>query len=70
MIGFIGLGNIGAPMARRLLDRPDELVVLDRLSQQYIGRPFPRRKWSARVVYVIEAHVARYYRSPLEHTPG
>ena len=29
MIGFIGLGNIGAPMARRLLDRPDELVVLD-----------------------------------------
>ncbi|MCB9726121.1 MAG: TIGR03618 family F420-dependent PPOX class oxidoreductase [Spirochaetaceae bacterium] len=51
--------------------RPDdELVVLDRLSQQYIGRPFPRRKWSARVVYVIEAHVARYYRSPLEHTPG
>lgn len=29
MIGFIGLGNIGAPMARSLLDRPDELVVLD-----------------------------------------
>lgn len=29
MIGFIGLGNIGAPMARRLLDRPAELVVLD-----------------------------------------
>lgn len=29
MIGFIGLGNIGAPMARRLLDRPDELVVVD-----------------------------------------
>jgi len=29
VIGFIGLGNIGAPMARRLLDRPDELVVLD-----------------------------------------
>jgi 3-hydroxyisobutyrate dehydrogenase len=28
-IGFIGLGNIGAPMARRLLDRPDELVVMD-----------------------------------------
>jgi len=29
MIGFIGLGNIGAPMARRLLDRPDDLVVMD-----------------------------------------
>lgn len=29
MIGFIGLGNIGAPMARRLLDRPEDLVVMD-----------------------------------------
>ena len=48
----------------------DDLVVLDRLSQQYLGRPFPRRKWSSRVVYVIAADVARYYRSPLEHTPG
>ena len=48
----------------------DDLVVLDRLSQQYIGRPFPRRKWSSRVVYVIAADVARYYCSPLEHTPG
>ncbi len=28
-VGFIGLGNIGAPMARRLLDWPDGLVVLD-----------------------------------------
>lgn len=27
--GFIGLGNIGAPMARRLLDAPEELVVMD-----------------------------------------
>ena len=25
----LGLGNIGAPMARRLLDRPDDLVVMD-----------------------------------------
>jgi PPOX class probable F420-dependent enzyme len=48
----------------------DDLVVLDRLSEQYLGRPFPRRKWSSRVVYVIAADVARYYRSPLEHTPG
>lgn len=29
MIGFIGLGNIGAPMAKRLLDAPGELVVMD-----------------------------------------
>lgn len=27
--GFIGLGNIGAPMAKHLLDRPQGLVVLD-----------------------------------------
>jgi 3-hydroxyisobutyrate dehydrogenase len=28
-VGFIGLGNIGAPMARRLLDWPSGLVVSD-----------------------------------------
>lgn len=28
-VGFIGLGNIGAPMARRLLDHPGGLVVFD-----------------------------------------
>ncbi|KAA9156543.1 NAD(P)-dependent oxidoreductase [Amycolatopsis acidicola] len=28
-VGFIGLGQMGAPMARRLLDRPDGLVVQD-----------------------------------------
>ena len=51
--------------------RPDnDLVVLDRLSEQYLGRPFPRRKWSSRVVYVVAASVARYYKSPLEHTPS
>jgi len=47
----------------------NELEVLDALSDQYLGKPFPRRKWSSRVVYVVEARVARYYRSPLEHTP-
>ena len=47
----------------------NDLVVLDALSQQYLGKPFPRRKWSSRVVYVVEADVARYYKSPLEHTP-
>jgi PPOX class probable F420-dependent enzyme len=48
----------------------NDLVVLDALSQQYLNKPFGRRKWSSRVVYVIEADVARYYKSPLEHTPG
>ena len=48
----------------------NDLVVLDALSEQYLGKPFPRRKWSSRVVYVVSATVARYYKSPLEHTPG
>ena len=48
----------------------NDLVVLDAMSQQYIGSEFPRRKWSSRVVYVIEASVARYYQSPLKHTPS
>ncbi len=47
----------------------NDLTVLDALSQQYLGTEFPRRKWSSRVVYVIEASVARYYQSPLKHTP-
>ncbi|MBY0401707.1 TIGR03618 family F420-dependent PPOX class oxidoreductase [Myxococcota bacterium] len=44
----------------------DDLVGLDALSQAYLGKPFPRRKWSSRVLYVIEATVARYHVSPLE----
>lgn len=44
----------------------DDLVGLDALSQAYLGKPFPRRKWSSRVLYVIEATVARHYVSPLE----
>ncbi len=48
----------------------NDLVVLDALSRQYLNKPFPRRKWSSRVVYVVEADVARYYKSPLEHTPA
>src|SRR4051812_24709926 len=28
-VGFIGLGNIGAPIAKRLVDRPEGLVVYD-----------------------------------------
>ena len=51
--------------------RPDpELTALDALSQKYLGEPFPRRKWPSRVVYVVEADLARYYRSPLRHEPA
>ena len=55
----------------RVVETRDDAALrhLDRISQQYIGAPFPRRKWPSRVVYAIEASVARTYRSPLEHTP-
>jgi PPOX class probable F420-dependent enzyme len=47
----------------------NDLAVLDQLAQKYLGGPFPRRKWSSRVVYVIRPTLARYYKSPLAHTP-
>jgi len=51
--------------------RPDrELEALDRLSRRYLGAPFPRRKWPSRAIYVIEAKLARYYKSPLDHRPA
>jgi PPOX class probable F420-dependent enzyme len=50
--------------------RPDaDLAALDRIARQYLGAAFPRRSWPSRAVYVIEAKVARYYKSPLEHRP-
>ena len=46
--------------------RPDpELAVLDEFSLKYLGVPFGRRKWSDRVVLVIEPSLARAYTSPL-----
>ncbi len=52
-------------------DRDDnDLKVLDVLALKYTGKPFPRRKWSSRVVYVVSADIARYYLSPLKHTPA
>jgi PPOX class probable F420-dependent enzyme len=46
-----------------------DLAMIDALSQKYLGGPFPRRKWPSRVAYFIEPIVARYYKSPLQHTP-
>lgn len=43
-----------------------DLVGLDALSQAYLGKPFARRKWSSRLLYVIEPTVARHSISPLE----
>ena len=46
--------------------RPDDdLSVLDAFARKYLGGPFPRRKWSGRVVLVIEPSLVRTYRSPL-----
>jgi len=46
-----------------------DLKALDRLAEQYLGGPFPRRRWPSRAVYVIEPEIARHYRSPLKHEP-
>ena len=45
--------------------RPDDdLAVLDRFSQKYLGGPYPRRRWNKRIVIVIEPSLARH------HEPG
>jgi PPOX class probable F420-dependent enzyme len=46
----------------------NDLVVLDELADVYLGMPFPRRRWSTRVVLVIEPSVVRHYQSSL-HDP-
>ena len=51
--------------------RPDDdLAAMDAMSHKYLGAPFPRRKWSKRLVLVIEPSLARYYKSALHHQPG
>ncbi len=51
----------------RVVETRDDaaLVGLDALSLAYLGKPFPRRKWPSRVVFVIEPSMARHYVSPL-----
>lgn len=46
-----------------------DLACLDAMAHKYLGEPFPRRRWSSRVVLVIEPRVARSYRSTLQHRP-
>ena len=45
----------------------DELVAMDALSQKYLGGAFPRRRWSKRLVLVIQPTLARHYKSTLRH---
>lgn len=39
----------------------DDMAVLDRFSQKYLGGPYPRRRWNRRVVLVIGPHLVRYH---------
>jgi PPOX class probable F420-dependent enzyme len=45
--------------------RDDDLTALDAIAERYLGTPFPRRRWSQRVVLVIEPDVVRHYQSTL-----
>lgn len=45
-----------------------EMVTLDAMSQQYLGTPYPRRRWFRRVVFVIEPRTVRSSRSG--HAPA
>jgi PPOX class probable F420-dependent enzyme len=47
----------------------EDLAFMDSLSRKYTGVPFPRRRWSGRMVYVIEPTLARHYKLQLKHTP-
>jgi PPOX class probable F420-dependent enzyme len=50
--------------------RPDpELETLDRISNKYIGKPFPMRSYEGRVALVIEVEKERYTKLPFQHTP-
>jgi PPOX class probable F420-dependent enzyme len=50
--------------------RPDEdNRVMDAISQQYIGQPFPMRG-AGRIVLVIEPEHVSYQRLPFTHNPG
>lgn len=46
--------------------RPDDdLAVIDAMSWKYLNRIFPRRRWTQRLVFVIEPNIARSYTSKL-----
>ena len=43
----------------------DDMELLDRLATRHLGTPFPRRRWSSRIVVVIEPDLVRHFQSPL-----
>jgi PPOX class probable F420-dependent enzyme len=49
------------------LDGEDALAAMDRLSQKYIGAPFPMRTPET-VAYLVEVDRARHLKLPFDHT--
>jgi PPOX class probable F420-dependent enzyme len=60
-----------AQMRGRVIERrPDQqLKDYDRMSQKYIGKPWPYREEESPIVLVIEIVKAKYSKQPFEHTP-
>jgi PPOX class probable F420-dependent enzyme len=58
-------------MRGRVIERrPDpQLKDFDRMSQKYIGKPWPYRDEASPIVLVIEITKAKYSKQPFEHTP-
>jgi hypothetical protein len=48
------------------LDGEEALAAMDRLSQKYIGAPFPMRTPET-VAFVVEVDKARHVKLPFEH---
>jgi len=58
-------------MRGRIVERrPDpQLKYYDRMSQKYIGKPWPYREEKSPTVLVIEITKAKYDKQPFKHTP-
>ncbi len=50
--------------------RPDsDFKIMDAVSHNYTGKPFPFRNPEGRVALIIEVEKVRYTKLPFEHTP-
>ena len=50
--------------------RPDaQLKYYDRMSQKYIGKPWPYRQEESPIILVIEIVKAKYSKQPFERVP-
>ena len=60
-----------AQLRGRVVERrsDNDFRCADKLSQKYVGKPFPFRKPEERVTMVIEIEKAKYAKLPFEHTP-